>query len=215
MIKKFLEFFLIICTGLKKIGTISLLSKAYFLKIIDFAREDSCTDSSTKREYYIENKNYNYTVVLNKEAIDYFNVYDTLLRQARYDNIFAPWRTIVDIIMKKCKDITMHILNDTLICKYGLTENSKILKLNFRDQNPLHTYIYFFKEENSILSDTISYYWIKNRIIYKDIFPLSFSGLYSPEIKILKNIQNVIKIFKTKLFGESAQKVYFQERNSQ
>jgi len=201
---------------LKKSGLIFLLSKVYFFKIFDFARKDYCTKNSTRCEYDIKNKHYKYTLlgkdsptcclthlyeiirditnVLNEANIDYFIMYGTLLGQMRHSQTFIPWDTDVDIvIMDIDKKKAVKVLSDELSTKYNLLASDAILKINYSKTNHLHADIYFWKEENEVLIDSLNDYWIKNRVKHEDVFPVIFSKLYDLDIKIPHNSEKVLK----------------------
>jgi len=201
---------------LSKIKILFLLLKIYFLKVFNFVRKTSCTKDSIRCEYDIKNKNYKYTLlgkdtpicclthlyeitrdtisILNKENIDYFIMYGTLLGQVRHNQSFIPWDTDVDIVvMQKDKSKVIDILNKKLANTYELVESKKILKVNFSKLNHLHADIYFWEEKDNILIDSLNDYWIKSRVKKNDIFPLTLDKLYDLDVKVPRNKEQILK----------------------
>lgn len=190
--------------------------KVYFLQVLNFFRVASCTRDSIRCEYNVKNKHYKYTLLgkntptcclthlyeitrditslLNKEGVDYFIMYGTLLGQVRHNQTFIPWDTDVDIVViDKDKEKVVRLLTKKLPTTYDLMEGEKILKVNFSKSNHLHADIYFWEEKAGVLIDTLNDYWVKNRVKKNDVFPLSISKLYDLDVKVPKNSIHVLK----------------------
>ena len=166
--------------------------------------------------YDIKNINYNYTVagkdtpiccmthlyeitrdvthILNKNNIEYFIVYGTLLGQVRHKGGFIPWDTDVDIaIHSKYKSSIVKILKASSVGSYNIQEIKNILKIIYSYTNDLHMDIYFVDFKDGKIYDEANEYWIKNRISIDDVYPLKKAKLYDLDIFIPKNETKVLQ----------------------
>ena len=201
---------------LKKINKYRTIAQVYIYKLFNPIRLSSCDKNSIRCEYDIRNRNYKYTllgdntpicclthlyeitrditIVLNKEDIDYFIMYGTLLGQVRHNQTFIPWDTDVDIVvMKKDRLKVEELLSSELSSSYDIVKSEKIMKINYSKSNQLHADIYFWEEQDDILIDTLNDYWIKNRVQKSDVFPLKSSKLYNLDVEVPKNKEQVLK----------------------
>ncbi len=201
---------------LRKIKILISLFFVYFLSWFDFLREKSCDKEGIRCEYDIANQNYKYTLLgkdtptcclthlydimkdvttlFNKEDINYFIMYGTLLGQVRHNQSFIPWDTDVDIVvMKKDKPKVIKLLKESLCRSYELIDSQNVLKINYSKTNHLHADIYFWNENDDELIDNLNDSWVKNRLKPKDVFPLKISKLYDIDVKVPKNSIKVLK----------------------
>ena len=227
----------ILFSFLKKIRILIYIFIVYLLRVVNVFRVDSCNRNSLRCEENMMNKNYRYSLFgvdtpvccrthlyeiakdilcfLNENEIEYFIMYGTLLGQVRHQNTFIPWDTDVDIvIMKSNKNKVIKMLFNGFDEKYTFEVYDKIVKINYSKNNSLHMDIYFCEEDEGVLVDTPNDWWIKNRVLINDIFPLKSSLLYDIEVKIPHDSVKILKdTYGEDCLDKAYKKYAFKQKN--
>jgi len=214
---------------LKKSSLMAKITTIYILKTFNIFRRASCNNKGIRCEEDVFNRSYKYTLfgqdtpvccrthlyeitrditsILNKNHIEYFIMYGTLLGQVRHNQTFIPWDTDVDIVVMKKEQLKVEelLLKELSFTDYYIQKNEEILKINFSETNLLHMDIYFVQEEDGYLIDKLNEGWIKNKVQIKDIYPLKQSKLYDLNINIP---QDSIKILKDTYGNDCLTKAY-------
>jgi hypothetical protein len=146
------------------------------------------------------------TVVLEKNNLEYFISFGTLLGAVRHGGLI-PWDTDTDILIsEKDKHKVIEILKETLPSHYSVTEDKddivgSIVRVNLSENNTLHIDLFTYIEEaNEIV------FGYERRFAKEEVFPLKKIPFYNYEIFAPHDIEKQLMTFYGKDYMKYAYK---------
>lgn len=203
-----------------------------------YIREDRCGKETKRCMQRIGSRNFNYPIlgrnsprccashllriltdltnVLDKNEVDYFISYGTLLGSVRHGGMI-PWDTDVDIgILSRDVEKIKDILCETLSNKYHIDmSNSHIIRVNYSKLNRLHVDCEVWHIEGNDLNFYDDIYQGIRSIPYDSVFPLKKYEFYDLSVKGPKTDFLLQQVYGDKYMTEVYRKWGFFKRIAQ